>query len=206
MSADELLAVTPEKVALRAGLKLPLTEEQRETVAEAISDAFGDVAAYLGKPPLPVTLVQRGARGDGRGGWRLAFDPVIEVLSAVAETGPDGELTGLYTITYRAGLNPAENPVYGKALTRYVRAAAAAAPEVRRVVQRDAPDTRLIKAASVEGQSVTYEDAGGGAAGSGAAGAPPSLDSLKRWKRRGVNQEPGITPHPLEITWRWPWP
>ncbi|MEU4513209.1 hypothetical protein AB0G05_27245 [Nonomuraea wenchangensis] len=206
MSADELLVVSPEAVAVRAGLTLPLTQEQRETVSEAISDAFGDVAAYLGKPPLPVTLVQRGVGGDGRGGWRLAHDPVIEVLSAVAETGPDGELTGLYTITYRAGLNPAENPVYGRAVTRYVRAAAAAAPEVRRAVQRDAPDTRLIKAANVEGQSVTFEDVGGGAAGSGAAGAPPSLDSLKRWKRRGVHQPAGIAPHPLEITWRWPWP
>ncbi|MGR6924562.1 hypothetical protein ACU635_60815 [[Actinomadura] parvosata] len=120
MSPDELLVVSPEKVAARAGLTLPLTEEQRETVAEAIGDAFGDVAVYLGMPPLPVTWVQRGARGDGRGEWRLAFDPVIEVLSLVAETGPDGELTGLYTITYRAGLNPQENPVYGKAVTPYV--------------------------------------------------------------------------------------
>lgn len=207
MSADELLVVSPEKVAVRAGLPLPLTEAQREVVAEAISDAFGDVAAYLGKPPLPVTLVQCGVRGNGRGGWQLAHDPVIEVLSAVAETGPGGELTGLYTITYRAGLNPAENPVYGKALARYVRAAAAASPEVRRVVQTDAPGTRLIKQANVEGQGITWEDASGGAAaGSGAAGAPPALDSLKRWRRRGVNQQPGIAPHPLEITWRWPWP
>ncbi|WP_433513738.1 hypothetical protein ACQP2T_61015 [Nonomuraea sp. CA-143628] len=206
MSADELLVVAPEKVAVRAGLTLPLSEEQRETVAGAISDAFGDVAAYLGKPPLPVTLVQRGARGDGRGGWRLAYDPVIEVLSAVAETGVDDELTGLYTITYRAGLDPIANPVYGKALGRYVSAAAAAHPMVRRAVQTDAPQTRLIKQANVEGQGVTFEDTSGGAAGSGAAGAPPTLDSLKRWRRRGVNQQPGIAPHPLEITWRWPWP
>ncbi|MFI6536646.1 hypothetical protein ACIBHY_29640 [Nonomuraea sp. NPDC050547] len=206
MSADELLVVSPEKVAVRAGLKLPLTEEQRETVAEAIGDAFGDVAAYLGRPPLPVTLVQRGAQGNGRGGWQLAHDPVIEVLSTAAETGVNGELTGLYTITYRAGLNPAENPVYGKALGRYISASAAAHPMVRRVVQSDAPDARLIKQANVEGQGVTWEDVSGGAAGSGAAGAPPSLDSLKRWRRRGVNQQPGIAPHPLEITWRWPWP
>ncbi|MET8006165.1 hypothetical protein [Nonomuraea glycinis] len=202
---DELLVVTPERVAVRAGLPLPLSEEQRLVVAEAIGDGFGEVAAYLGRPPLPEEIEEAGVLPDGRGGWELVHGPADEVLSAVAETDAGGDLTGRYTVTYRAGLDPASNSVYGRALARYVAAAAAASPMVRRVVQQAEPDARLVKQANVEGQGITWEDSGGGEAGSGAAGAPPTLDSLKRWKRRSVYQEPGIAPHPLEVIGRRPW-
>ncbi|MEU4703378.1 hypothetical protein [Nonomuraea dietziae] len=201
---ETLELVSPERVAVRAGLSLPLDPSQRETVAEALDDALGEVAAFLGKPPVPWTVTERGVSGDGRGGWRLRHHPVVEIQSVTAETDPvSGGLSGLYTVVYTAGLDPAADRVYGMALARYLAAAAAASPMVRRLAQ-DVPGARLVKRANVEGQGVEFEDAAG-TAGSGAAGAPPALDSLKRWRKRGAFQEPGIAPHPLEVTWSRPW-
>lgn len=195
-------AVTPEQVAVRAGLPLELDASTRTLIEEAIDDAYGEVAAFLGYSPLPETFVDRGV-APGVGAWPLRHDPVIEVISAEPETDPQsGYPSGLFTITYRAGLDPHDDPVYGKALKRYVTAAAVASPMVRRLAQ-DVPGALLRTGVSVEGQSVTYESSGAGAPGSGAAGAPPTLDSLEGWQRRTVSQRSGIGPHPMQTGAAW---
>ncbi|MER5322359.1 hypothetical protein [Streptosporangium roseum] len=197
------MTVTPEKVAVRAGLPPELDAAHRAVIEEAIEDAYGGVAAYLGYSPVPATFTERGLRPNPGGTWQLQHDPVIEVLSATPETDPvNGQPTGLFVVVYRAGLDPHADPVYGRALMRYVAAAAAASPMVRRLAQ-NVPGARLIKTVNVEGQGVGYEDSGAGAPGSGAAGAPPTLDSLDGWQRRAVSQRPGIGPHPMQTGAAW---
>ncbi|SDH67149.1 hypothetical protein SAMN05421505_12022 [Sinosporangium album] len=192
--------VIPERVAARAGLPLPLAPAQRAAIEEAVTDALAQAAAELGKLPTPETITETGVRPGPRGGWQLSYDPVIAVESAAPESGQDGHPTGLYTVTYRAGLDPATDRVYGQALSRFVAAAAAASPMVRRLAQ-NVPGARLVRQVNVEGQGITYEDTPTSSSGSGGAGAAPTVDSLKRWKRRGAYQQPGIAPHPMEGWW-----
>ncbi|WP_433542083.1 hypothetical protein ACQP10_37995 (plasmid) [Streptosporangium sandarakinum] len=195
--------VRPEQVAMRAGLPLELDADDRAVIEEAIEDAYGDVAAHLDYSPVPATFTERGLRPNPGGAWQLQHDPVIEVVSATAEADPvSGQPTGLFTVVYRAGLDPVADPVYGRALKRYVLAAAAASPMVRRLAQR-VPGARLVASVNVEGQGVTYESSGAGAPGSGAAGAPPTLESLDGWQRRAVSQRPGIGPHPMQTGAAW---
>ncbi|MEU4331372.1 hypothetical protein [Nonomuraea dietziae] len=193
--------VTPEKVAVRAGLPAALDADDRALVEEAIDDAFAEVASHLGRSPVPETFTQRGVVQDGRGGWCLDYEPVIEVVSATAETHPvNGALTGAYTIVYRAGLDPESDPRYGRVLRRYVTWSAAVSPIVRRLTQ--AKGVRLQTSVNVEGQGVVYESTQS-AAGSGVAGAPPTLADLDEWVHHTVYQAPGRAPHPIETGTAW---
>ncbi|GAB2467628.1 hypothetical protein GCM10027187_39770 [Streptosporangium sandarakinum] len=193
--------VTPEKVAVHAGVPTRLEPGDRAAIEMAIEDALAEVAAYLDRPPLPEQFTERGVVPDGRGGWSLNYDPLIEVVSATAETHPvTGEATGAYTLVYRAGLDPAADRRYGAVLARFVSWAAAAHPIVRRLVQ--AKGVRLQASVNVEGQGVTYESTQV-AAGSGVAGAPPTLADLDGWVRHTVYQAPGRAPHPIETGAAW---
>jgi hypothetical protein len=126
---------------------------------------------------------------------------VIEVVSATAELHPvTGEATGSYTIVYRAGLDPETDRRYGRVLRRFVTAAAAANPIARRIAQTKG--TRIITRVNVEGQGVDYE-IGQVSAGSGVAGAPPTLVDLNEWVAHTVYQAPGRAPHPIETGAAW---
>ncbi|MEU4229493.1 hypothetical protein AB0F17_34795 [Nonomuraea sp. NPDC026600] len=202
--ADSITAiVNADEVAVRAGLTLPLDATARATVEVALEDAYAEVTAYLGRPPLPETFTQKGVRADGRGGWLLNYDPVVEVLSVVREPDamdPAWEYSPLrFTITYQAGLDPAADPRYGRILARYLKWAAANSPIVRRLAQQ-IPGSRLIASVNVEGQGVSYESA---ATGPDAAGTPPTLASLDEWVRPIVYQAPGLGPHPVETGMAW---
>ncbi|MFC4014611.1 hypothetical protein ACFOY2_45825 [Nonomuraea purpurea] len=193
--------VTPEKVAVRAGLSTPLDADVRAAVEEAIEDAFDEAATYLCCSPVPETFTQRGVVPDGRGGWRLDHEPLIEVLLATPETHPvTGVTTDAFTIVYRAGLDPDGNRRYGRTLRRFILWSAVANPIVRRVAQ--AKGIRLVTSVNVEGQGVTYES-GQAAAGSGVAGAPPTLADLDEWVTYTVYQRPGRGPHPIETGAAW---
>ncbi|GAA4209336.1 hypothetical protein GCM10022252_75680 [Streptosporangium oxazolinicum] len=191
--------VEPEDVADLAGIPLPLDQPARTVLERAIAKALAAVTAYLGRPAVPATFTQSGARSlDGV--WQLDYGPVISITSATPETDPlSGQETGAYTVVYTAGKDPAADPVYAAALAEYVTAhAAAASPTVR--LADEAGVARRAKSLSVSGdtQSITYADEPASSA-DGAAGAPPTLTTLKRWKRRGVHQQPGIAPHPLQV-------
>lgn len=193
--------VTPEQVAVRAGLPTPLDAGVRAAIEEAIEDALAEAATYLCRSPVPETFTQRGVVPDGRGGWLLDNDPLIEVVSAVPETHPvTGVTTDAYTITYRAGLDPESDRRYGRVLRRFVTWSAAANPIVRRVAQDKG--IRLITSVTVEGQGVTYES-GQAAAGSGVAGAPPTLADLDEWVGYTLYQRPGRGAHPIETGAAW---
>ncbi|MER6830949.1 hypothetical protein ABT352_33485 [Streptosporangium sp. NPDC000563] len=190
--------VTVEDVAVRLKMSRTLTPDQRTAMQDAIDDAIGAVAAHLHVSPVPEQFTERGVRPVGDA-WPLTHDPLIEVVSATPETDPvSGDPTGAYTIVYRAGLDPDADPVYRRALRSYVLAHASAMPHIVEL----APRGRRVKSSSLEGQSVTYDS--DPQAGSGVAGAPPSLTSLDYWRRINTSQAAGIAPHPLDVTnMRW---
>ncbi|MET7335931.1 hypothetical protein [Nonomuraea sp. NPDC005650] len=195
--------MTAEQVAIHAGLPLPVKEEDLPAVQEAIASAQRRAAAYLGRPAVPTEFTQSGVVA-GPSGWLLGQDPVIEVISAVPEVDQVGGYpTGRYTVRYLAGLDPAADPAYAAALDEWVIGDAAASPLVRRIAQ-SAPGARIISKVNVEGQGVDYEStAPAGGPGSGAAGAPPTLDILQKWRQVAVFQRPGIGPHPARTGAAW---
>lgn len=186
------LVVPVERVARRLKLTPPLEPDMQALIEDAIRDAQADVEGYLGRPIVPVTVVERGL-WPWSSGWSLAEDDVITVVSAVPEAYGDGQLTGTFTVTYTAGLDARTDPRL-EPIRRFVIAHAVNSPalvEVWEHQQRDAGVRGQVKSVSTEGQSISYaalSQGGGGAAGSGAPGALPSLVSLNPWRRAAVFQ------------------
>ncbi|MEU8385555.1 hypothetical protein [Streptosporangium sp. NPDC048865] len=188
--------VTPEEVAARIGMTTPLTPQRRSIIQGAIRSGLATVTSHLHVSPIPRQFTERGLVQVGDT-WPVKNEPLIEVVSVTAET-VGGEPTGTWTVVYTAGLDPEADPTYGEVLAEYVLAHASAMPHVVKL----APGGRRVKSSSLEGQSVSYES--DPQAGSGAAGAPPSLNSLDHWRRLNVSQAAGIAPHPLdEAPMRW---
>lgn len=186
---DDTLVVSPETIANKASMSLPLSAEQRDTITEAILDAQADVEGYLGRPIVPITYVETG-RYPAPDGWDLVEhgdDPVLLVLAAIPETDPEtSQPTGYYTITYTAGLDAKHDEVL-RPIRRYVAAHALNSPEVTRL-WTSTGGRGEVRSISAEGQSISFGPAslgGGGSAGSGAPGALPTLASLDRWRLAG---------------------
>jgi hypothetical protein len=95
---------------------------------------------------------------------------VVEVIAAVPDEA------GTFTVTYRAGMDAANDPRLA-AIRRYVRYYAAHSQTVQRLGTGP-----WITNVSVEGQSISY--AADPAAG--APGGPPALDSLNTFRRHSV--------------------
>jgi hypothetical protein len=179
------LVVTPEYIAKKAGVTLPLTEDQREIILDAILDAQADVEAYLGRAIVPTIYTESGRYDDGSGRWNLTplDEPVIEVISNT----PDvvyGDLTGTFTITYRAGLNAKDDQAL-RPIRRYVAAAAMNSPEFVRMWKTATGAKGEIKSVTTEGQSISYATATLGGGGKGQPGDLPKLSSLDRWRLAG---------------------
>lgn len=186
---NDTLVVSPETIAVKAGISLPLSAEDRDTLTEAILDAQADVEGYLGRPVVPITYVETG-RYPGADGWDLVEhgdDPVVTVISAIPETDAETtQPTGYYTVTYTAGLDARREEVL-RPIRRYITAHAMNSPEITRLWVT-AGGRGQVKTVSAEGQSITFESAtlgGGGNAGSGNPGALPTLSSLDRWRLAG---------------------
>jgi hypothetical protein len=196
------LVVSPETLALRAGIPLPLSAADRELIIGWIRDAQADVRAYLGVPIMPAVFIETG-RYDVGGEWNLTplAEPVIEITSAVAET-IGGQLTGAYTITYLAGLNAKDDPdLYP--IVRYIIAHALNQPGFTLLWKVVTSAKGEVTSLSTEGQSISYGPAtlgGGGAVGSGAPGSLPDLSSLDYWRVAGRRVFQRRTAH------RDPWP
>lgn len=204
------LIVSPEYVARRATPKipLPLTEDQRETITEAILDAQSDAAAYLGRSGVvPGVYTESGRYDDGRGHWDLVLvdEPLIEVLDATPEA-IDGMPTGYYTITYRAGIDAKNDPEL-RPIRRWVAAAAMNSPEFVAMWREATKVKGTVKSVTTEGQSVTYDTPTLGGGGKGQPGELPGKSSMDRWRiagrrvyqRRTVPRPPwphsSMTPH-----------
>lgn len=184
------LVVPVERVAARLGVTAP-TAAQRAVIADAIRDAQADVVAYLGRPITPTTVTETG-RWPFAGGWRLDLagdESEVEYVSVEPEiegTGPAAYATGYFTVTYRMGLDVANDPAL-RPILRYVLESALNLPEVLTLYKSTGAQGEL-RTVSAEGQSVTFGSAtlgGGGQAGSGAPGALPTLSSLDRWRVAG---------------------
>lgn len=196
------LVVSPETLAKKAKIPLPLSEEDREQIIECIRDAQADVAGYLGRAIMPTTYTETG-RSDFGGQWDLTplDDPIIDVVSAVPEES-EGQPTGWFTITYIAGLNAKDDPAL-RPILRYVTAHAMNSPEFVLLWKTATSAKGDIKSTTTEGQSISYDKAtlgGGGAAGSGAPGALPALASLDFWRRRSVFQRKTVHREPWPYT------
>lgn len=193
--------VTADEVALRMGLPTPLSEQDRLRVEAAIVDAQTDLEGYLGRPVTPRDYTETGLFPYPQG-FQLRHQPVISVISQTPELNPVGDYeTGLYTVVYTAGLDGVADPDL-EPLRRYVRTHAIYSPELQEMLRKLTPEaTRVMRSSSVEGQSVTYEDAytPAGEPGSGAPGSLPTLASCDRWRLRSVYQRPS-----RPGWWHWP--
>jgi hypothetical protein len=196
MTQPTLRPLDAHEIARRMGLTAP-DERTLSRLDDALLDAEADVVGYLGRPIRPQTFVQEHAF-PYVDGWQLPHRPLLEVVSAVAETFTDGSTTGLFTVTYRAGLDYENDPAL-LPIRRYVIAAVRNDPELLVFLQQAGQITPLVRSRSVgtEGQSLTttYADVGyggGGVAGQDSPGALPSKSSMDTWRIKGrrVHQAP----------------
>jgi hypothetical protein len=197
------LLVSPESIAVLAGVGLPLNSAQREIITGAITDAQSDVRTYLGRVIVPTLYTETGRHDNGHGQWNLDPDnvPLLEVLAVTPETS-DGTATGRFTITYRAGLDAKNDPDLSP-IVRYVKAAALNSPEIILMWKAATRARGDVKSVTTDGQSISYDTpslGGGGAAGSGSPGALPNLASLDYWRVAGRRVFQRETPY------RPPWP
>lgn len=187
--ADPVLVVDPETVAKRAGLD-PTDDNVIDVVTDAILDAQDDVRAYLGRVIVPTLATEHGRYADGAGRWVLAEhdDEPPRVVVQVTPEMVDGQVTGLFTVTYQYGIDARQDEF--RPIARYVKAHALNSPEVTRLWESTVKARGPIKSVSAEGQSISWEKAtlsGGAAAkpGDGTPGALPVLGSLDLWRLRG---------------------
>ncbi|MEQ7008476.1 hypothetical protein ABN028_20080 [Actinopolymorpha sp. B17G11] len=190
-----MTVVPTEDVARLLGLPDPLPADKAWQIEQALLDAEGAVVGHIGRPivavektltdqyPVPgIALTDPDAWPDAQ----VQLDDRIKVLETTATEG------GRFTVRFLVGLDVANDPELRRIYT-FIRDSAVES-------LRNNPDggigTRRVSSVSAEGQSVSYaNDTPGGAA---APGAPPTLDSLNRWKRRAAYMR--RTPRPV------PWP
>lgn len=185
---DDRLILSPEALATKIGVALPLTTERRSTLRDAIVAAQADVCAYLGRDSLVPTQRTETGLWDAGPEWLLNCDEdVISIVSTIPEQDLGGAPTGTYTVIYLAGLDAANDPAL-EPIRRYVIAHAKNQPEVTDL-WRVATNTKgRVKTLSAEGQSVTFETpslGGGGKTGSGDPGSLPNIATLDRWRLAG---------------------
>lgn len=180
------LVVSPETLAKKAKIPLPLSTDDREQIIECIRDAQADVTGWLGREIMPAAYSESG-RYDVGGHWNLQTDEqIIDITQVTAELS-SGQPTGLFTITYIAGINAKDDPLL-RPIVRYVTAHAMNSPEFLLMWKTATKAKGDIKSVTTEGQSITWDKptlGGGGVAGSGAPGALPTLKSIDRWRIAG---------------------
>lgn len=206
---DPTLVVSPEALASRIRMTLPLNEDTREVIEDSIRDAQADVEAYLGQPIVPTTFVQTHC-WPYVDGWHLTVHDdafFIDVVSSAPEYDPaDGTTpTGYFTVTFTAGLD-VKNDRTLRPILRFVLAAAANSEDVTLLWRTATGAKGAVKSVSAEGQSVSFDPAyplgapppagrGGGAkpAESRQPGELPTLGSLDRWRVAGRRVYQGPT-------------
>lgn len=169
------LLVSAESVAVKLGVPLPLTDDQRARIEQEIIAAQDDAANYINRAIFPVFETQTGWLPlvgydvlDYRA-WPLLleiYDDRVAVLSATLNGSS-------YDVAVMVGIDGRNEPT----LTRFVLAAAA---EAIRTDPGSGMGKRLVTSMSAEGQSITYDKS---TATPGVAGSLPTIDSLKSLKR-----------------------
>jgi len=193
------LVVSPEELAVKLGLPLPISVQDRMTLSDAILDAQTDVVAYLGRPILPTLVTERRTWPWPIGGWELSQSPVIEILEEIEILDEDGDPTGYWDIIYRAGLDARSDeqlrPIQRLVLT--LAGQSDAAVRMWATTGYGSVDTegsglgpRRVKSISTEGQALSYEygrpgDGGQSAGTAGSIGGPIRWVSIDQWRIRG---------------------
>ncbi len=207
---DSGLVVSPESVAVRLGVALPLTAEARETISAEIRSAMADVENYLNRPLIPTEVLIPDARPSwdvdlwdwDRAWWPYNSAGWRDEVSIVGWTGPDAD--GQYKLRVAVGMDGSRV----EAITRFVRLHAT---ESVRSNTAYGLGSREVRSLSAEGQSISYVDApsGGGSGGSGAAaaGSMPTFDSLRRYKKPSIYMNPapsgGVWPNSPSRAFGW---
>lgn len=197
------MVVTPEELALRLGLSLPLAGPARDALTEAILDSQADTEAYLGRVIVPQIITER--RLFPPGNWVLSEQPVLELLSEAEVLDTDGWPTGWWDVTYRGGLDARTGQRLGP-IRRVVIAHAAQSDEAYRLwasegygAATDGTGRKQIRSVSAESQSVSYDFAkpgqlsqvsnssrsSGAATDTGSVGGPVRWSSIDLWRVRG---------------------
>lgn len=188
------LVVSPEALAVRLGVPLPLDDEQREQLAGAVLDAQADVEGYLGRPILP-TIVRE--RRSWPGPWEAKTGWFIRSLNEAEVLDGNGQPTGYWDWTYLAGLNARDDQLL-RPIRRLLLAHAAMQDDAVRLWSSvgsgssgDGTGAKRVKSLSTEGQSVSYEygrpgsGSGGGSSGSETVGGPVKWSSIDAWRING---------------------
>lgn len=207
------LVVSPEDVAWRVGLDLPLTPAQRQLLTSAIRGIQGRVRTYLKRPLIPERRVLTGYAPDPRWettDWRawpdimVDIDEVFSVVSAV-------ETDGLYTVTVDVGYDFVDDPAT-EVVREYIAQGAANSLRYNSDV---GVGSRQATSVSTGDQSVSYAASSGGAQAFGGtfdrnsmtAGSTLVLQDLSLFRRRTVKQsQRWVPPFPYNtatpVTWR----
>lgn len=217
------LIIAADDIAQHLGLPLPLDSGTSFIVSEASTAAQSDLESYLGRPAVPAQYTDYHRMPHMRG-WRLKNYPVLSIDQVTPETDPvSGQPTGLFTVTYTAGLDAVNDPNL-EPIRRFVRLHAMFDPAVQIVFRAQRPDiaTRVMNG-STQGQSATITDTypamTGASMRSPAAvsasmtmpGSLPTLATCDMWRisKRRVHQRPtrmGDTapwPYDLPVEGEW---
>lgn len=184
-SADLDPYVVPiDRLARRIGIPDAELEAVRDVLEMMTDDVQADVEGYLGRPLMPTRFVEP-ARADytDPSGYRLAWDPVVRIISAVEPADPNG----LWTVDYVAGI---DNPIAQRSIARYVTGAVI---EEFRAHPTYGKAYRSVRSLSAGGRSISWDQPAGASRRSMAQlpafpqpGSMPSIETLARWRKRGV--------------------
>jgi hypothetical protein len=183
------LVVSPETVAVAAGMSLPITNAQRVDLTNHILASQGRLAAGLNRETLvPVERTLNGLwplrvfpLNDVRA-WGIYEDDWISISTWTAQ------IDGTFSVTYQVGLDGRAEPAIRDWVARDAAVAWRSSPAGQAVFGR------VIASASTEGQAISYERNEGSSAGRGSLTAP-SLEELKRFRRFPVYQRRGVPVH-----------
>lgn len=195
LPARDDLIVSPETLAVRLGLPLPLDDAIRTTLGDAIAGAQDDAEAYLGRAIIPRVITEQHP-------WPVSerdlFEqPVREVLGEAEVTDTSGWPTGYWAVTYRGGLDARTDAQLGP-IRRAVTEAAASSDAGFALwstagagAATDGTGARSVHTVTAEGQSVTWDvtrpgrGPGGSPPPSDAVGGPVRWSSIGRWRLKG---------------------
>ena len=184
-AAPPALVVPVEQVARRLGLDpATLTEIQVQRITDAVTDATAVVEGELNRPLVPVEVTMRGAQPYllTAGGLldRTSWPAVTTIADEVEITSATANADGSFDLALRIGLDGSKHA----AIQGFIRAHAV---EALRLDPGSGMGQLAVSSVSAEGQSISYEKR---STTDGAAGALPSLRSLRHWKRMSVYQGP----------------
>lgn len=193
---EPAFVVTVNDVASKLGLDpATMTAAQRTRIVNALVEAQAVVEAELGRDTLlprtvtfdgvtPYTLVTTGMLD------RLTWPVLEQFYEPVVVTSATARADGLFDLVVQVGIDARTI----EPIRTYIRAHAA---EEVRLDPASGMGMLAVTSVSAEGQSISYEKR---STTDGAAGALPTLRSLRHWKRMSVYQAPSRVGPPWPYT------